>query len=57
VVGDRVPGGLRIEDVMLDGKAIVARQLTSLLASEFTAAEATGAEIEVDVIPGSPWMP
>ena len=32
----------------------VARQLTSLLASELTAAEATGVVIEVDVTPGTP---
>ena len=43
IVEDRVAGGLRTEDLVLSGDAIVARQLTSLSERARAAARATGA--------------
>ena len=52
IVEDRVAGGLRTEDLVLSGDAIVARQLTSLSERARAAARATGARTDLDVTLG-----
>ncbi|HLY49459.1 MAG TPA: universal stress protein [Solirubrobacteraceae bacterium] len=54
VVDDRVTGGLRTEQIVLDGEAIVSRQEDALLERALVAAEATGVPARVQISPGDP---
>jgi nucleotide-binding universal stress UspA family protein len=54
VVDDRVSGGLRTEQIVLAGDAIVARQVDSLIERALIAVDAGDAPARVQVIPGNP---
>ena len=54
VVDDRVPGGLKTEQIVLGGDAIVAREASSLLERAQAAAEACGVRPRVEVSRGKP---
>jgi nucleotide-binding universal stress UspA family protein len=54
VVDDRVPGGLKTEQVVPGGESIVAHQADSLLARSLTAVQAGGLPARVQVSAGDP---
>jgi nucleotide-binding universal stress UspA family protein len=56
-VDDRVPGGLRTEQVVLEGDAIVAKQALSLFEREVAAVRDTGARMRAEVTAGNPVVP
>jgi nucleotide-binding universal stress UspA family protein len=53
-VDDRLPGGLKTEQVVPGGDEKVAKKVRSLLNRALAAAKATGAQVRVDVTPGNP---
>jgi nucleotide-binding universal stress UspA family protein len=53
-IDDHVPGGLRTEQVVPEGKAIIAEQLASAFERDVAAAEAVGPPARVEIRAGSP---
>jgi nucleotide-binding universal stress UspA family protein len=54
VVDDVVPGGLRTEEVVLDGDAIIDRQLASTFEEDLAVASASGVPTRLEVLVGDP---
>jgi nucleotide-binding universal stress UspA family protein len=54
VIDDQVPGGLRTDQIVLEGKAITAEQIRAAFERDVAAARATTVPGQVDVSAGSP---